>query len=221
MKLTYRMGATVLALSAAAFLAAGPAGAERMNKKAKGGAKASQQEELAIGSAAPMADRKMTDVSGKKLSLKSIAGPTGLLVVFSCNTCPFVLAWEDRYAQLAAQSAQAGVGMVLVNSNEGKRNGDDSLDAMKAHAKDREYAVPYLVDARSELADAFGASRTPHVFLFDRDLKLVYRGAIDDNSENAKKVKEDYVADAIGSLVAGEEVEIKTPRSIGCSIKRK
>lgn len=189
-------------------------------KKSSSASTSKTQSELDIGAAAPMSGRKMMDVSGKELSLKSAAGPNGLLVIFSCNTCPFVIAWEGRYNQLAEQAKAAGIGMVVVNSNEGKRGGDDSLEAMKAHAAEKGYTMPYVVDRKSELANAFGASRTPHVFLFDKKLKLAYRGAIDDNSESPEKVRERYLSDAISAVGAGTEVAVKSTRSVGCSIKR-
>lgn len=177
--------------------------------------------ELEIGWPAPKADVKLTDVSDRVVSLREAKGKKGLLVIFSCNTCPFVLAWEDRYQTVAEQCRKNGVGMVLINSNEGQRLSSDSLLEMKAHAKEKGYTFSYLVDANAELADAFGATRTPHVFLFDAKLKLVYRGAIDDNSRNADDVKQHYLPDAIDALFAGKPVAMQITKSIGCGIKRK
>ncbi len=177
--------------------------------------------ELQIGQPAPKADVKMTDISGKNMSLRGAAGAKGLLVIFSCNTCPFVIAWEDRYLKLAEKCRESGVGLILVNSNEGKRNDDDSLEAMKAHAEEKGYSFPYVADARSDLADAFGAARTPHVFLLDSKLKLAYRGAIDDNSRSAAGVTENYLMDAIAAMSSGKPIAVQSTKSIGCSIKRK
>lgn len=189
-------------------------------KKAAPQSNSRAHSELEIGVAAPMTGRKMMDVSGKEISLKSASGPNGLLVIFSCNTCPFVIAWEGRYNEIAEQAKASGIGMVLVNSNEGKREGDDSIEAMKAHAAEKGYTVPYVVDRKSELANSFGATRTPHVFLFDKKLKLAYRGAIDDNSESPEKVKDRYLSAAISAVAAGTDVAVKSTRSVGCSIKR-
>lgn len=177
--------------------------------------------ELRIGQSAPLADVKLLDVSGKQKSLKDARGPKGLLVVFSCNTCPFVLAWEDRYLEIAALCKEKGVGMLVVNSNEANRDGVDSFEAMQARTAEKGYTFPYVVDSMSRLADAFGATRTPHIFLFDRNLKLVYRGAIDDNSRNAAEVKEKYLANAIDALVEGKKIAVNSTKSIGCTIKRK
>lgn len=176
---------------------------------------------LAFGAKAPMADREMTGIKGKAHSLNSLKGEKGLLVVFSCNTCPFVLGWEDQYNGLKEIADAQGIGMVLVNSNEKKRKGDDSMEAMQAHAKDQAYSMPYVIDTNNELADAFGARTTPHVFLFNGDLELVYRGSINDKYENRSKEAEDmYLSKALKSLGAGKDINPNDTRELGCSIKR-
>mgnify|MGYP000229818545 CR=1 FL=1 len=124
-------------------------------------------EQLALGDSAPMQEYEMMDISGQEMSLKSLAGKNGLVVIFSCNTCPFVLGWEDQYPMLANQAGNAEVGFVLVNSNEAKRTGDDSMVKMKEHAKAEGYKMKYLVDENHVVADAFGARTTPHVYMFD------------------------------------------------------
>src|SRR5258705_1314297 len=151
-------------------------------------------EMLAIGQKAPKADVRMADISGKKVSLNDIKKGNGLLVIFSCNTCPFVLAWEDRYPSLGEQCSKNNIGIVLINSNEARRKGDDSVEEMKKHAADKNYNRCYTIDENSELANAFGAKTTPHVYLFDKDMKLVYRGAIDDTGgRNEVSPKEFYL----------------------------
>jgi thioredoxin-related protein len=177
--------------------------------------------ELEIGQKAPKADLRMKDVSGKELSLNDIKGRNGLLVIFSCNTCPWVIAWEDRYSELQEITRKNHIGMIAVNPNEAQRNDEDSMDAMLAHAKKYNYKFNYVEDTNSELADAFGATRTPHIFLFDKDMKLVYRGAIDDNSKNKSSVKKPYLKNAIESMINGREIDPATTRSLGCTIKRK
>lgn len=178
-------------------------------------------EMLAIGSKAPKADVKMEDISGKKLSLADIKKEKGLLVIFSCNTCPFVLAWEDRYPGLGELSAKNNIGMVLVNSNEARRSGVDSKDEMKKHAEEKNYNCAYVIDEKSELANAFGAKTTPHVYLFDKDMKLVYRGAIDDSEgREENKPKELYLKNAIENLSAGKLITPSETKQVGCSIKR-
>jgi len=183
--------------------------------------------ELAIGDKAPSANMKMTNIDGQEWSLVDLAGENGVLVIFSCNTCPFVVGregksdgWEGRYNPLSAMAREQGVSTVLVNSNEAKRKGDDSLEQMKIHAVESGYVMPYVVDQNHKLADAFGARSTPHVYLFDSEFRLVYRGAIDDNVNSADEVTERYVEDAITRLVSGKKIKPATTKAIGCSIKR-
>lgn len=176
---------------------------------------------LNIGAQLPEAGLTLKDTNGKTTTLNDQKRENGLLVIFSCNTCPFVVAWEDRYPVVNELSKNSKVGFVLVNSNENKRNDDDSVDAMKAHAAKHKYVMPYLIDVDSKLANAFGAQTTPHVFLFDKNGKLVYKGAIDDNYKNASEVKEFYLKDALADLAAGKEIKTEETRNLGCSIKRK
>lgn len=175
---------------------------------------------IELGSTIPMIDYKMMDVSGTMMSLGDIKKDKGTLVIFSCNTCPFVIEWEDRYDDVMAIANRVGVGVALINSNEAKRDNADSYDAMKAHALEQAYEAPYLVDENSALANAFGAKTTPHVFLFDNNNKLVYLGAIDDNSKDASQVKEKYLFDALYALNTGSEIKIAKSNAKGCSIKR-
>lgn len=183
---------------------------------------------LEIGAAAPDTDYKMQDVSGKSYSLSDLKSDNGLLVIFSCNSCPFVVGngedsegWEGRYKDISKSAKAAKVEMVLINSNEAKRDGDDSFDKMKARAKDKKYSTKYLMDVDSKLANAFGAKTTPHVFLFDKDMKLIYKGAIDDNVKSSKEVKAHYLKDALKNLKEEKEIANKETKALGCSIKRK
>lgn len=176
---------------------------------------------IALKTKAPMVSEKMTDINGAKVSLADIKKDNGLLVIFSCNTCPFVINWEDRYPELAKLAEKSNVGFVLVNSNEAKRTNDDSLEEMKKHAKEKGYGnVHYVVDENSAVANAFGAKSTPHVFLFDKNMELVYRGAIDDNNKSAADVKEHYLKDALIALVADKPIKQADTKALGCSIKR-
>ena len=177
-------------------------------------------EPLEIGSPAPMTDVKMTSTEGERLSLADAAGENGLLVMFSCTTCPYVKAWEDRYLTVAEAAEAKGIGMIVPNPNEALRDGPESLEAMKQQAEDVGYTFPYVVDENHQLADAFGATRTPDVFLFNADMELVYRGAIDDNAEDAAQVEARYLLDAMNAMVEGEAIATETTRSIGCTIKR-
>ncbi|MDD4143099.1 MAG: redoxin domain-containing protein [Prolixibacteraceae bacterium] len=176
---------------------------------------------IGIGSKATLTDVKMLDISGKRVSLTDAALENGLLVIFSSNTCPFVMQWEGRYTELKSWADKHKVGMIVLNSNYQNRNDVDSYARMQEHAKAKNYNFYYVVDEESKIANAFGGQTTPHVFLFDQDMTLVYKGAVDDNYKNAGEVKQAYVKDAIASMVKGEKIEIAETRPLGCSIKRK
>lgn len=177
-------------------------------------------QELKLGAVAPLTDLKMDDVSNRSISLAEAAKDNGLLVIFSCNTCPWVARWEDRYLDLASITTQNNVGMIALNPNERIRDRGESMDDMKKRAEKKGYTFFYALDKDHKVADAFGATRTPHIFLFDKDMKLVYRGAIDDNANDATKVKEYFLKDAIEAMVAGTAVVKPSTKSLGCTIKR-
>jgi peroxiredoxin len=130
---------------------------------------------LAIGEAIPLADVPMKNVDGKEITIADIAGPKGTLVVFSCNACPWAQAWEARITQAGNTYAKKGVGVIVVNSNDPAKVADDDYEPMKQRAKKLGMKFPYVVDATSDVARAFGATRTPEAFLFDAKGKLVYR----------------------------------------------
>lgn len=182
---------------------------------------------LEIGAKAPLSDRKMMSTNDRMLSINDVKAENGALVIFSCNTCPFVVGngkdsegWEGRYSEIQRVATNNGVGMLLVNSNEAKRDNGDSMEDMKAHAQESAYRSHYVLDENHELADAFGALTTPHVFLFDENMELVYKGAIDDNVGSAKEVKEHWLKDALNNLSADKNIEPNSTRQLGCSIKR-
>ncbi len=183
--------------------------------------------ELVIGAPMPAADKVMKNVMGGDKSLSGIKGENGTLVVFSCNTCPFVVGsdgsagWEGRYPELGNFCRTNKIGFALVNSNAAKREAGDSFADMQAHYKEKGYNMHYLLDENSEVADAFAARTTPHVFLFNKDGKLVYKGAIDDNVDDPKAVTKHYLTDAITAMVAGKAIDPATTKNLGCSIKRK
>ena len=178
-------------------------------------------EEMSLGMGYPFGDVSLKDVSGDLLSLNKVKKENGLLVIFSCNTCPWVIRWEDRYVKIAKKYSSKGIGIIAVNSNEDRFDGDDSMKKMQKHAKKNKYNFPYVQDQGSKLARAFGASRTPHIFLFDKHNKLVYKGAIDDNAKNAKNVEEPFLSNAIDAMLAGEAIAISSTKALGCSIKFK
>jgi len=179
---------------------------------------------LKIGDKAPLTNEKMKDVSGNDYSLADLKKENGLLVIFSCNTCPFVLGWEDQYPMLSKIGERNKIGMVLVNSNEAKRPGEDSMEEMKDHYAKAGYDVPYVIDQDSKLANAFGANTTPHVYLFDGNMKLVFVGSINDKYEQKDKVATDFwLQNAMAKLGIGDAAGInpKETKNLGCSIKRK
>ena len=205
------MKSLFLSLAAMAMMAAAPVLAQ----------------EQAIGEKAPMTTAPLIGVDGQSNTLLDLKGDNGLLVIFSCNTCPFVVGngtktegWEGRYNDLAALAESLNIGMVLVNSNEAKREGDDSLPAMKRHAMEAGYTMPYVMDEGSKLANACGARTTPHVYLYNGNLELAYRGSIDDNVNRAEEVKERYLDTAMQRMADGKKIKTAETKAVGCSIKR-
>lgn len=182
--------------------------------------------DLQIGAPMPGADIAMKDVQGEMRTLKSLMGARGTLVIFTCNTCPFVVGtddsegWEGRYPEYVAMASRFGYGVALINSNEAKRNDGDGYADMQRRWKEKGYGAPYLLDEGHRVADAFGARTTPHVFLFDKDGKLAYKGAIDDNVAKAAEVKERWLFKAMDAVSGGRRPDPAITRNIGCSIKR-
>lgn len=175
-----------------------------------------------LGTSIPNPDVKMVDaMNDKQSSLNDHKKNNGLLVIFSCNTCPYVIAQEDRIRNIQRDAQRMMIGTVIINSNEDKRAGEDSPSEMKKYGNDQKFLSPYFIDSMSVMADAFGATRTPECFLFDKDGKLVYRGSIDDSPKDAKAVKAHYLLDAMTAVSKGNAVTIGTSVSSGCSIKRK
>ena len=176
-------------------------------------------EELALKAEIPLADLELLDVSGEKTTLAGVKGDEGLVVIFSCNTCPWVRAWEDRYVELAASYQDRGIGFIALNSNSASRDRGDSYADMQQYAKDNGYNFSYAIDEGSRLATAFGATRTPHVFIFNGEGRLVYRGAIDDNARNPDKVEQAYAALACEALLGDREPVRASTKALGCAIK--
>lgn len=177
--------------------------------------------ELPIGSKMPNADIKMKDVQGKEISLNDAKKENGLLVMFSCNTCPYVIKNQQRTNQIARYTLDKKIGVILINSNEAQRDGDDSYEAMKQYAQQQGYKWAYVVDKSSTMADAFGANKTPECYLFDKEGKLVYHGAIDDNPADETGITRNHLKEAVNEMLNGKEIVVKTSRSVGCTIKRK
>jgi peroxiredoxin len=186
-------------------------------------------EDLKVGDEMPASAIKMKNVDGAKKALDDYLQENGLLVIFSCNTCPFVIGnesfegWEKDYEEIRSVANENGFGVVLINSNEAKRKKGDSFKDMEERAKEYNYKMPYLYDQNHKVADAFGAKTTPHIYLFDAKKKLIYTGAIDDSykpdvdADNATP----YLMNAIKKSSSPESINPNTTPPKGCSIKRK
>lgn len=176
---------------------------------------------LRIGSVIPKANVKMLNYGGAMMSLKDAGKDNGLLVIFSSNTCQTVVDNHLRLMDIGNYALENKVGVMMLNSNEANRDGSDSRKAMRTYAETQGYNWLYVIDRNSEIADAFGAVRTPECFLFNKMGRLVYRGAIDDNPHHEKEVTRDYLKEAIKETVRNKSVSIKETDVTGCPIKRK
>ena len=187
---------------------------------------AQSADKLNIGDAlpsmgAPLKNANPSTNFGTSTPYAAAVKDNGLLVMFSCNTCPFVIKNQPVTKKVMDYASEHNVGVVVINSNEGQRDGEDSYDAMNKYVQKQGITVPYLVDENSKLADLFGASHTPEVFLFNRQGKLVYKGAMNDNPGSPKEAKQFYVKDAMDKMIAGKKIDPSATKSIGCGIKRK
>lgn len=168
----------------------------------------------------PNQDLKMMSVSGKEYSVKDLAKENGLLIIFISNTCDIVIKNQQRATAVSDVARRKNIGVVYINSNEKERNGTESLDAMKAYSNGQNFNWEYLVDKNGTFATGLGATKTPECYLFNKDMKLVYQGAIDDNPADELGVMQQYLRTAVDQLAAGKEVTTKKSKVIGCSIKK-
>lgn len=160
-------------------------------------------------------------VNGKKYSDKDFSGKSILVIVFSCNHCPYVQAYEGRMITIQQEYQTKSVQLIAINSNETKNYPEDNFDEMAKRAKDKGFNFHYLRDDDQSVAGAFGATHTPEFFVFDQKRKLRYHGKMDDNYQDLKGVKENYLRDALDALIAGRKVKTPETFSIGCTIKWK
>jgi peroxiredoxin len=174
---------------------------------------------LSIGDDMPAKTDLLKDTDGRQIKIADVSGAKGTLVVFTCNHCPYVKAWEDRLVALGNEYSEKGIGVVAINPNDPKRNPEDDYEHMQQRVKEKNFKFPYAVDETSGIAKAFGATKTPEVFLFDGAGKLVYHGAIDDNSEDAGAVKSHYLKDALEAVSTGKPVGTTETKALGCGIK--
>jgi peroxiredoxin len=174
---------------------------------------------LQPGQKAP--DFDLPGIDGRRHNLGSFKNSPILVVAFSCNHCPFVIGSEDRMNQLFADYSPRGVSMVAINSNETAGHPGDSFEHMVQRAKDKGFKFPYLRDDSQQVALAFGALRTPHFYVFDKDRKLRYTGRMDDNPRNPGKETTHELRDALDDLLAGREPRVAVTNPIGCNVKWK
>ena len=174
--------------------------------------------QVAIGGALPEGGRSVAVAGGASTSLQAEMGPKGLAVVFWSVTCPWAKRYEDRLLALAREYGPAGVGFVALNPNGASARGEGA-DAMAARAGEMSYPFPFAHDAGGQVAAAFGAQRTPHVYFFDAAGKLRYEGAIDDSASDPAAVQAAYLRDAMDRSIAGLPIEVEKTNAFGCTVK--
>lgn len=166
----------------------------------------------------------LKNVDGKMVSLSDYKKGEGVIVIFDCNTCPYSKAYNDRIIALNAKYQSKGFPVVTINANNPEKSPGDSFKEMASLAKRKNYTFPYLIDETQDVAKAFGATNTPHVFVLNHDggdFKVAYIGTIDNNSRDAGSATKKYVEDAVDELLAGKAVTTSKTKAIGCGIKWK
>ena len=169
-------------------------------------------------------DFKLLNVTGSMISMGDNKVAQGFIVVFTCNHCPFSVKYEDRINELNKKYAAKGYPVVAINSNDVLQYDEDSYDNMIIRAKEKNFSFPYLHDETQAIAKSYGATRTPHVYIVQKEkdnLIVKYIGAIDDNADDAAAVKHKYVENAVDALLAAKPVNPDFTKAIGCSIKWK
>jgi len=167
-------------------------------------------------------DFKLKNVDGKFLFTKDLTHAKGLVIVFTCNHCPYALKYEDRLNYLNKTYGPKGFPLLAISSSDPVNIPEDSYEGMVKWSKEHNFSFPYLFDEQQSVAKAFGARRTPEAFVLFKEKgkwKLKYRGAIDDNGADPEGVKSHYVEDAINALLSGKSVPVAETKSVGCSIK--
>ncbi len=165
-------------------------------------------------------DFSLKNVDGDKISLKDYDDAKGFIIIFTCNTCPYSVANEDRIIALQDKYEELGYPVIAINPNDPKAQPGDSFEKMKFRAEEKGFNFPYLFDEGQKVYPKFGASKTPHVYIVSKpEMKVEYIGAIDDSSRDASAVKVKYVETVVDELLAGKTPSITETRAIGCSIK--
>lgn len=169
-------------------------------------------------------DFSLVNVDDKNVALSNYADAKGFIVIFTCNHCPYAIAYEDRINALDKKYKTQGFPVIAINPNDPEKQPEDSFELMKVRAKEKGFTFPYLFDAGQKIYPQYGATKTPHVFVLqksDNGNVVQYIGAIDDNHEDVAAVTEKYVENAVDALLAGKEVAVKETKAIGCTIKVK
>ncbi|WP_422361459.1 thioredoxin family protein [Reichenbachiella sp.] len=166
-------------------------------------------------------DFKLKNVDGRTISMADYKDAKGYIVVFTCNTCPFSKMYEKRIDQLNQKYESSGYPVIAINSNDVTKQPGDSFDEMVKRSNDKGYSFPYLYDESQAVATAYGATRTPHVYVLNKKLEVAYIGAIDDNHKDAGAVTKRYVEDAVDSMLDGKAIKTTSTKAIGCTIKWK
>jgi peroxiredoxin len=174
---------------------------------------------LELGQQAP--DFRLPGVDGKTWSLADFADARALIVVFSCNHCPYVVGSEERMKQLVADDAPRGVKMIAINSNETENHPADSMEHMIQRAREKQFNFTYVRDDSQQVALAYGALRTPHFYVFDQERKLRYTGRMDDNPRTPGQEKTRELRDALDAILAGRQPAVPLTNPIGCNVKWK
>lgn len=164
-------------------------------------------------------DFKLKSVDGKMYSMADYNKAKGFIIVFTCNHCPFAVKYEDRINDLAKKYTPKGYVLLAINPNNPEAVPSDNFEAMKVRAKEKGFVFPYLVDEGQKIYPQYGATKTPHVFLLDKNQVVKYIGAIDDNVDDANEVKVKYLENAIAALEKGQSPTPETTKAIGCTIK--
>lgn len=165
-------------------------------------------------------DFSLKNVDGNKISLKDYDDAKGFIIIFTCNTCPYSVANENRIIALQDKYEELGYPVIAINPNDPKAQPGDSFEKMKVRAEEKGFNFPYLFDEGQKVYPKFGASKTPHVYIVSKPaMKVEYIGAIDDSSRDANAVKVKYVETVVNELLAGKTPSITETRAIGCSIK--
>ncbi len=174
---------------------------------------------LKIGDLAP--DFELKNVDGKMVSLSDYEDAKGYVVIFTCNTCPYAIMYEQRIIELHNKYAAKGYPVIAINPNDPEVQPGDSFKKMQERAANKNYPFPYLMDTDQAVFPKYGATRTPHIFLLDKNKTVQYIGALDNNAQDASAVTNKYVETAIQALEAGKKPEVTFTKAVGCSIKTK